>query len=138
MSLNGCQYAPNPTGWIDPLGLAKRGPKTDPNAPHNKTIRQWGNELVAKGCTIVAGGGLEDEQVVDIPKGGYKTTRRPDIIWIDPKGVTRYGNVGKTLADGKTMVPREAKAKSDLERTGNTVEYRAYDCPKPKKPKKVP
>ena len=80
-------FAPNGNVWIDPLGLAKRGPKTDPNAPHNKTIREWGDEIEKCGGTIISGGGRHPETLIPIPQG-FKNGRRPDIIWIDSNGET--------------------------------------------------
>lgn len=119
------------------MGLAKRGPKPKGQGKHNEVIEDWGKELQAGGSTIIAGGGVEREKVVPTP-GGNKDTRRPDVIWEDPQGQLHYGNVGKTTADGKTPVPREQKAKADLESTGTPTEFRAYDCPKkPKAPKKT-
>ena len=125
-------FSPNPLGWLDPWGLAKRGPKTNGQGPHNETIKAWGDELIASGCTIVAGGGQQKETTVKT-EGGYKENRRPDVIWIDPGGKEHYGNVGKTRADGITPITREQKALEDLRNTGIDTQYRAYDCPKKRK-----
>jgi hypothetical protein len=90
---------------------AKRGPKTDPAAPHNAAIRSEADKLRAQGNTIIAGGGGR-ETVVEIT-GGIKTLRRPDIIYRTPDGKLRGRNVGKTNADG-TPVKREQEALDDL------------------------
>ena len=125
-------YAENPTGWIDPLGLKKRGPKTGGCGPHNEMIAAWGKEVLDAGGNIIAGGGGK-ERLVPTP-GGSKGGRRPDIIYTDADGKIIYGNVGKVKADGVTPVPRETKATDDL-RTKTTgkdvpddVQFRAYNC----------
>lgn len=81
---------------------AKRGPKTDPNAPHNAKIREVGAQLVAEGNTIIAAGGVRPEQKIDT-FGGVKQGRRPDILYRTPGGEQRAINVGKTMADGTTQ-----------------------------------
>ena len=129
-------YAPNPIDWIDPFGLAKRGPKTNGEGPHNQVIHAWGREVQASGGTVLAGGGVEKENLIKTP-GGNKEGRRPDIIYRDADGKVVYGNVGKVKADGSTPVPREQKAMEDL-RTKTLgvdrpadVQFRPYNknCP---------
>jgi len=95
---------------------AKRGPKTDPEAPHNKTIREQADQLEREGNTIVAGGGRAKEQLVDTV-GGAKNGRRPDIIYRTPSGELRGRNVGKVDAKGNP-VPREKQAMEDLNGPG--------------------
>ena len=99
---------------VDVLGLTKRGPKTDPNAPHNKAIREWGQEII--NCfgnnAIIAGGGVAKEILLTI-LNGHKTGRRPDIIWKDNLGNINYGNVGRTNRKGRP-VKREIEAMQDL------------------------
>lgn len=74
---------------------AKRGHKTDPNAPHNKKIREIGDQIEADGGTVVAGGGRLPEQLIPTP-GGHKSGRRPDILYEDCHGNLCGVNVGKT------------------------------------------
>jgi RHS repeat-associated protein len=95
---------------------AKRGPKTDPGAPHNKTIREEAEKLEKEGNTIVAGGGRAKERLVPTP-GGKKAGRRPDILYETPTGEVRGRNVGKVNAQG-LPVPREVDALSDLNGPG--------------------
>src|SRR5262249_47462507 len=84
---------------------AQRGPKTDPNAPHNAKIREEAAQLKAEGNTIVGGGGEEREKLMPTP-GGTKEGRRPDILYRTPRGELRGRNVGRTNANG-TPVRRE-------------------------------
>jgi RHS repeat-associated protein len=122
-------YVPNPTGWIDPLGLApcgaKRGPKTDPNAPHNAKIRAEAGRLTDEGNTIISGGGGK-EQLIETP-GGVKSGRRPDILYETPEGETRAVNVGRTTASG-APVSREVDAMNDLnDKAGIPTTFVPYD-----------
>ena len=82
-----------------PTGGAKRGPKTDPNAPHNAKVRSEGDKLHAEGNDILSGGGREEETAVKTP-GGEKQSRRPDIIYRTPNREIRGRNVGRTTAGG--------------------------------------
>ena len=94
---------------------AKRGPSTDPNAPHNATIRAEAAKLKAEGNTIEAGGGGK-ERLVQTP-GGFKDARRSDILFRTPSGELKGVNVGRVMADG-SPVPREVKALADLNGPG--------------------
>ncbi len=96
---------------------AKRGPKTDPDAPHNAAIRKEMEKLEAEGNKILHGGD-RGEKLIET-KGGIKSGRRPDIIYRTPDGKLRGRNVGKTNADG-TPVKREQEAVNDL---NNHSEY---------------
>jgi RHS repeat-associated protein len=96
---------------------AKRGPKTDPNAPHNATIRSEADKLEAAGNTILAGGGRKKEQLVPTP-GGQKEGRRPDILYRTPEGELRGRNVGKVDAGGEQPVTRERAALAELNDKG--------------------
>ncbi|MCC4104753.1 RHS repeat domain-containing protein [Serratia ureilytica] len=130
--LNLFQYAPSLIGWLGPLGLAKRGPKTNGEGPHNETIAAWGREAQAAGGTVIAGGGIEKEILIPTP-GGHKEGRRADIIIRDKDDKLIYGQVGREKADG-TPVSREVKAIEDLKTktTGDDiphdVQFRSY-CP---------
>jgi len=110
----------------------KRGPKTDPDAPHNKTIRETAEKEIADnpGSRIVAGGGKEPERLIET-SGGAKEGRRPDIIIRNPDGTERAINVGKTKADG-SPVKREAEAMKDLNEKGQMpTKFVPYDKPPP-------
>ena len=105
---------------------AKRGPKTDPNAPHNAAIRAEADRLISEGNKIVAGGGRAQEQLIQTP-GGAKSGRRPDIIYLTPSGVRRGVNVGRTKADGSPVL-REQKALDDLNGPGGlTTDFVPYE-----------
>jgi hypothetical protein len=135
-------YVGDPGVASDPLGLApaagegcggaqgskgaKRGPKTDPDAPHNATIREVADLLEAGGNEILAGGGRTAEKAIPTPPGGQKSSRRPDILYKTVDGEIRAVNVGRTRADG-TPVSREVAAIEDLEAAGVPVEFVPYD-----------
>lgn len=99
---------------------AKRGPKTDPDAPHNRKIREEAQKIVDEGGTILSGGGGK-ERLVPTP-GGHKSGRRPDIEFRDSCGVVRGCNVGRTQADGRP-VKREREALEDLNGSGELPTY---------------
>ncbi|MFN7783492.1 MAG: hypothetical protein ACK5PG_12240, partial [Lysobacterales bacterium] len=103
----------------------KRGPKTDPSAPHNATIRSEADRLESEGNQILAGGGRERERLVPTP-GGEKSGRRPDILYQTPEGEVRATNVGRTNADG-TPVKREVSAMNDLNQAGVPTDFKPYD-----------
>ena len=104
---------------------AKRGPSTDPNAPHNAKIREIAGEIKDNGGTVLSGGGGKEKLIPT--KGGYKDGRRPDILYEDANGVTRAINVGKTKANGQP-VTREVKALDDLNnRAKIPTTFRRYD-----------
>ena len=74
------------------------------------------DDLIQKGNRILRGGYYEGEkqpeQLINTP-GGYKSGRRPDIIYKTPTGETRAVNVGKTEANGQP-VKRERESLADL------------------------
>ncbi len=105
---------------------AKRGPKTDPDAPHNAARRKDAEKLKAEGNRIIAGGGDDKEMLVQTP-GGIKSARRPDTILLTPKGERRGRNYGRTNADG-TPVKREQEALDDLNNHSDTpTDFVPYD-----------
>jgi RHS repeat-associated protein len=121
--LNLYTYAYNAINLLDPFALnggcppkkgAKRGPKTDPNAPHNKKIREVASKITDG--RVVAGGGVAPERLIPTP-GGAKAGRRPDILVERPDGSLYAINVGRTTASG-APVPREVKAMNDLSNKG--------------------
>jgi hypothetical protein len=96
----------------------KRGPKTDPLAPHNATVRAKAQELIDQGNTIVSGGRIMPERLVKTP-GGVKSGRRADIVYSTPSGEVKGVNVGRAKADGVSPVKREQEALDDLNGPGN-------------------
>lgn len=99
-------------------GFLKRGPKVGLEGPHNIKIKEVADKLEADGNIIIGGGKREGlpEAVIKTP-GGYKQTRRPDILYETPSGSRQGVNVGKTKAD-RTPVTREVKALDDLNNRG--------------------
>jgi RHS repeat-associated protein len=106
-------------------GAAKRGPKTDPTAPHNAKIKSEGDRLADEGNEILAGGGRAPEKAIPTPDGN-KGSRRPDVLYKTPDGTIKGLNVGRTKADG-SPVTREQKAKDDLNGAGVETDFIPYD-----------
>ena len=109
------------------LGFAagRRGPKTDPNAPHNARIRLEAEKLRADGSEILSGGGEKERLIRTV--GGKKGGRRPDIEYRTPGGEIRAKNIGKRLANG-TPVLRELYALDDLNGPGGLpTDFIPYD-----------
>jgi hypothetical protein len=106
------------------LAAAKRGPKTDPLAPHNAKVRAEARKLIAAGNEILAGGGGK-ERLIATP-GGIRSGRRPDILYKTPNGAVKGLNVGKTRADG-SMIGREQDAINDLNGAGVEMHFTPYD-----------
>lgn len=105
---------------------AKRGPKTDPDAPHNAARKKDAEKLKAEGNKIIAGGGEKKEKLVKTP-GGIKSGRRPDTIIETPAGKRQGRNYGRTKADG-TPIKREQEALDDLNKYGDTpTDFVPYD-----------
>jgi hypothetical protein len=101
----------------------KRGPSTDPNAPHNAKIRQVASQV--KDGKVIAGGRIRPEVLIPTP-GGYKEGRRPDVLVQRPDG-TRYGiNVGRVNKKG-VPVRREREAIEDLEAAGLEMHFVPYN-----------
>ncbi len=106
-------------------GGEKRGPKTDPNAPHNAKVRSERDKLEAEGNTILAGGGGKEQLLKT--EGGHRSGRRPDILYRTPAGDLRGRNVGRTNADG-SPVKREVEALEDLNGPGKLpTDFVPYD-----------
>ncbi len=111
-----------PTSLAPKVGR-KRGPSTDPNAPHNTPIRRVASQ-VADG-EVIAGGGVHRERLIPTP-GGYKEGRRPDILVRRPDG-SLYGiNVGRANKKG-VPVRREREAIEDLEGAGVEMHFVPYN-----------
>ena len=119
--------APEPATVVaEPRKGAKRGPKTDPDAPHNAKVRAEAQKLIDEGNEIEAGGRIKNEKLVSTP-GGLKEGRRPDILYRTPSGELRGRNIGRTNADG-TPVKREQEALKDLNGPGKLpTDFVSYD-----------
>jgi RHS repeat-associated protein len=109
-------------------GGAKRGPKPAGTGPHNQKIAEIADNL-PPGDRVIAGGqrpGMK-EAVIDIPAGGNKTARRPDILVERPDG-SRYGvNVGKRYKVSGDPIKREVEAMDDLRRAGIDMRFVPYN-----------
>ncbi|WP_395746283.1 putative Ig domain-containing protein [Prosthecobacter sp.] len=115
-----------------PSSPAKRGPKTDPDAPHNKTIREEADKLEKEGNNIIGGGGREKEKLIPTP-GGKKDGRRPDILYETPEGEMKGRNIGKVDSQGQP-VKREREALDDLNNAGGVpTDFVPYVTPQTKK-----
>ncbi|WP_146164358.1 RHS repeat-associated core domain-containing protein [Pseudosporangium ferrugineum] len=102
---------------------AKRGPKPSGTGPHNLKIEAVGRSVTDG--EIIAGGGVLPERAIATP-GGFKGSRRPDILVRRPDG-SLYGiNVGKQAASG-APIKREAQAVSDLEGAGIEMHFVPYN-----------
>jgi Pretoxin HINT domain len=117
--------------WAHNYKGAKRGPKPKGEGPHNQTIERRIQELNKKlgpDWQHVGGGSLT-EKVIPIPKGGYKSARRPDITFENKKtGQFYHEQVGRTTKAAGAAVRREQQALDDLEKaTGVRPHFTPYD-----------
>jgi RHS repeat-associated protein len=85
-------------------------------AKHRSVVRKYAQKMKDKGFKIEAGGGGSEKRV-EIPKGGHKEHRYPDITLKAPDGTMQYINIGKTTKKG-LPISREIKALEDLKSTG--------------------
>jgi hypothetical protein len=104
---------------------ARRGPSTDPNAPHNRVISEIADLIVDMGGKIIAGGRRLPEKLIPTPCG-KKGGRRPDILYEDRFGNRGGVNVGKNGADG-LPVRRERDAMGDLNGAGLPTTFFPYN-----------
>ena len=105
------------------VDVVKRGPSVNPNAPHNKKIREVASQVTDG--KIIAGGGILPEKLIPTP-GGFKSGRRPDIL-VQRSNGSKYGiNIGRQTMKG---VPnkREAQAIFDLEGAGYKMHFVPYN-----------
>ncbi|MFI7601214.1 polymorphic toxin-type HINT domain-containing protein [Actinoplanes sp. NPDC049681] len=102
---------------------AKRGPKPAGTGPHNLKIETVGNSVTDG--EVIAGGGVLPERAIPTP-GGFKGSRRPDILVRRPDGSIYGINVGKQAASG-APIKREAQAISDLEGAGVEMHFVPYN-----------
>jgi hypothetical protein len=107
---------------------AQRGPNE--TSGQNATIRRVASEVTAKGDTVLKGGKAFDDvtrrEAVYDTTGGFRDSRRPDILVKRPDG-SRYGiNVGETDAFGRP-VRYERLAIQDLnEQAGLEMSFVGY------------
>jgi hypothetical protein len=102
--------------------LQRTGPKTDNRFGHNRTIRMIARQVTAEGDTVIAGGRRFNDkylpEAIWSTDGGFKSTRRPDLLVMRPDR-SQYGiNIGRLGADG-LPITRELRALHDLSVRGN-------------------
>jgi len=125
----------DPIASFDLEGFKKRGPKPGLAGPHNQTIRKIATCIKKAGGTITGGGkqgirgDLIPEEMVLIPPGGIRNTRRPDISFSGAGCIGKcFANVGRNGRSG-SPVPREVGAMSDLRGTGRRGGFVPYNDP---------
>ncbi|MEC3994483.1 RHS repeat-associated core domain-containing protein [Actinacidiphila sp. DG2A-62] len=101
-----------------------RGPKPAGTGPHNLKIAEVADQ-VSDG-EVIAGGARLPEREFATP-GGFKGSRRPDILVQRADG-SLYGiNVGKQSMRSGAPIKREAEALQDLEGIGIEMHFVAYN-----------
>jgi RHS repeat-associated protein len=101
----------------------KRGPKPLGTGAHNQKIADVAGKI--NDGVITGGGQVRPEIAIPTP-GGFKNSRRPDILVQRPDG-SMYGiNVGKQRANG-APIKREAQALWDLEGVGLEMHFVPYN-----------
>ncbi len=101
----------------------KRGPKPFGTGAHNQKISDVAGKI--NDGVIIGGGQVRPEIAIPTP-GGFKNSRRPDILVQRPDG-SMYGiNVGKRRANG-APIKREAQALWDLECAGLEMHFVPYN-----------
>jgi RHS repeat-associated protein len=119
----GIRAAKAGTAGVAKVGKKKTGPKPFGTGPHNKKIKAVADSV--RDGKVIAGGQRLPERAFPTP-GGFKSSRRPDILVERPDG-TRYGiNVGKQNKYG-APIKREAEAISDLEGIGLEMHFVPYN-----------
>ncbi len=107
---------------------AQRGPND--SSGQTETIRRVAREATANGDTVLAGGKMFDgvyraEAEFDTP-GGFKSSRRPDVLAQRPDGSIYGINVGETAASGRATRD-ELRAIQDLnEQVGLEMSFVGY------------
>jgi hypothetical protein len=97
-----------------------RGPKPTGTGPHNLKIAEIAEQMTDG--DVIAGGGMLPEQGFSTP-GGFKGSRRPDIL-VEREDGAQYGiNVGKQSMRTGAPIRREAEAISDLEGIGMEMQF---------------
>ncbi len=103
---------------------AKRGPKPYGEGPHNQTIARVAGTV--EDGDVIAGGQLLPERAIATP-GGFKGSRRPDIL-VQRSDGSQYGiNVGRQSPRTGAPIKREAQALSDLEGAGLEMHFVPYN-----------
>ncbi|WP_405525497.1 hypothetical protein OG426_22865 [Streptomyces canus] len=101
-----------------------RGPKPAGTGPHNLKIAEIADQVTDG--QVIAGGARLPEREFATP-GGFKDSRRLDILVERPDG-TQYGiNVGKQTMRSGAPIKREAEALQDLEGIGMEMHFVAYN-----------
>jgi hypothetical protein len=101
-----------------------RGPKPAGTGPHNLKIAEVADQVTDG--QVIAGGGRLPEREFATP-GGFKGSRRPDVLVQRPDG-SMYGiNVGKQTMRSGAPIKREAEALQDLEGIGIPMHFVAYN-----------
>ncbi|MER8230882.1 RHS repeat-associated core domain-containing protein [Streptomyces sp. NPDC094049] len=101
-----------------------RGPKPAGTGPHNLKIAEIGDQVTDG--QVIAGGARLPEREFATP-GGFKDSRRPDIL-VERADGTQYGiNVGKQTMRSGAPIKREAEALQDLEGIGMEMHFVAYN-----------
>ncbi|GAA2121177.1 DNRLRE domain-containing protein [Streptomyces synnematoformans] len=102
---------------------AKRGPKPAGTGPHNLKIDEVAGQVTDG--VVIAGGARLPERAIATP-GGFKGSRRPDILVQRADGSVYGVNVGKQAKSG-APIKREAEAIADLEGVGIEMHFVAYN-----------
>lgn len=103
--------------------VLKRGPKPFGTGAHNQKIAEVAGQ-VSDG-RVIGGGQMMPEVSFPTP-GGFKSSRRPDVLVERPDGSIYGINVGKQAASG-APIKREAQALWDLEGIGIEMHFVPYN-----------
>ncbi len=101
---------------------SKTGPKPFGTGAHNEKIAEVASQV--KDGKIIAGGQVLPEKAIPT-SGGFKNSRRPDILVEKPDGSIYGINVGKTTSTG-APITREVQAIYDLEDAGIQMYFVPY------------
>jgi RHS repeat-associated protein len=113
---------------IDGQPYEKPGPKTEPDAPHNKKIQDIIDQYSGDN-SIHIGGGSKPEIVIPTP-GGSKPYRRADVTFENPEtGERIHFNVGLSNQRQDPII-REREALEDIRKNGEQIQFRPYGTTK--------
>jgi hypothetical protein len=97
--LNNYQYVPNPTGWVDPLGLNANCPGSKDKPPSGKQSEPTPPEVSRNGAFKQAKS-----------EAGIPRTQQPDAVYDPTTGKTRqYKYVRMTDKTGESILNNEGK-----------------------------